>query len=93
MDDKNSFTEKERKACRQLGIKDINELDGEDRALIRALSHVDIAADIAAERGAEEGYMTKEQLAKDLREALTEVYMAKKGGRKLKSAEELLNEL
>ena len=89
MNDKNSFTEKERKACRQLGIKDINELDGEDRALIRALSHVDIAA----ERGAEEGYMTKEQLAKDLREALTEVYMAKKGGRKLKSAEELLNEL
>lgn len=80
MDDKNSFTEKERKACRQLGIKDINELDGEDRALIRALSHVDIAA----ERGAEEGYMTKEQLAKDLREALTEVYMAKKRRSKTK---------
>jgi predicted nucleotide-binding protein (sugar kinase/HSP70/actin superfamily) len=80
MDDKNSFTEKERKVCRQLGIKDINELDGEDRALIRALSHVDIAA----ERGAEEGYMTKEQLAKDLREALTEVYMAKKRRSKTK---------
>ena len=89
MDDKNSFTEKERKACRQLGIKDINELDGEDRALIRALSHVDIAA----EKGAEEGYMTKEQLVKDLREALTEVYMAQKEGRKLKTLQELIDEL
>ena len=89
MNDKNSFTEKERKACRQLGIKDINELDGKDRALIRALSHVDIAA----ERGAEEGYMTKEQLAKDLREALTEIYMAKKEGRKLKTLQELIDEL
>ena len=89
MDDKNSFTEKERKACRQLGIKDINELDGEDRALIRALSHVDIAA----EKGAEEGYMTKEQLVKDLREALTEVYMTKKEGRKLKTLQELIDEL
>lgn len=89
MDDKNSFTEKEREVCRQLGIKDTDELDCKDRAIIRALSHVDIAA----ERGTEEGYMTKEQLAKDLREALTEVYMAKKEGRKLKSVEELLNEL
>ena len=89
MDDKNSFTEKERKACRQLGIKDINELDGEDRALIRALSHVDIAA----EKGAEEGYMTKEQLVKDLRETLTEVYMAQKESRKLKTLQELIDEL
>ena len=39
------FTEKEMEVCRQLGIKDTNEIDCKDRALIRALSHVDIAAE------------------------------------------------
>ena len=41
----------------------------------------------------EENYISKRELMSQLREALTEYYQAKKEGRKLRSAEELLDEL
>ena len=59
MDDKNSFTEKEMEVCRQLGIKDTNEIDCKDRALIRALSHVDIAAEKGLKQITDEGEIVK----------------------------------
>ena len=89
MEKMNSLNEEEMQVCRQLGVNDINELDDELRSYVRALTHI---KDVA-EKGAEEGFVTKEQLEIDLREALTEAFHAKREGRKLKSAEELLAEL
>ena len=89
MEKTNSFNEEEMQVCRQLGVNDINELDDELRSYVRALTHVKEVA----EKGAEEDFVTKERLEMDLREALTEAFHAKREGRKLKTLQELIDEL
>ena len=71
-------------------VDDIDVIQKVQRSLNRALAAVKKAASKAKE---EEEYISKEEKMDDLREAFVEYYSAKKEGRKLKSAEELLNEL
>ena len=71
-------------------VDDIDVIQKVQRSLNRALTAVKKAASKAKE---EEEYISKEEIMDDLREAFVEYYSAKKEGRKLKSAEELLNEL
>lgn len=71
-------------------VDDIDVIQKVQRSLNRALAAVKKAASKAKE---EEEYISKEEIMDDLREAFVEYYSAKKEGRKLKSAEELLNEL
>ena len=72
-------------------VDDIDVIQKVQRSLNRALTAVKKAASKAKEEEVE--YITKEEIMNDLREAFIEYYSAKKEGRKLKSAEELLNEL
>lgn len=71
-------------------VDDIDVIQKVQRSLNRALTAVKKAASKAKE---EEEYISKEEIMDSLRESLTEYYQAKKEGRKLRSAEELLNEL
>ena len=72
-------------------VDDIDVIQKTQRYLNRALGAIKKAASKAKEEEVE--YITKEEIMNDLREAFIEYYSAKKEGRKLKSAEELLNEL
>ena len=72
-------------------VDDIDVIQKTQRYLNHALTAVKKAASKAKEEEVE--YITKEEIMNDLREAFIEYYSAKKEGRKLKSAEELLNEL
>ena len=72
-------------------VDDIDVIQKTQRYLNRALTAVKKAASKAKEEEVE--YISKEEIMNDLREAFIEYYSAKKEGRKLKSAEELLNEL
>ena len=74
-------------------VDDIDVIQKTQRYLNRALAAVKKAASKAKEEEDEEEYISKEEIMDSLRESLTEYYSAKKEGRKLKSAEELLNEL
>lgn len=73
-------------------VDDIDVIQKTQRYLNRALAAVKKAASKTQEEDEEE-YISKEEIMDSLRESLTEYYSAKKEGRKLKSAEELLNEL
>ena len=73
-------------------VDDIDVIQKTQRYLNRALAAVKKAASKTQEEDEEE-YISKEEIMDSLRESLTEYYSAKKEGRKLKLAEELLNEL
>ena len=72
-------------------VDDIDVIQKVQRSLNRALAAVKKAASKAKEEEVE--YISKEEIMDSLRESLTEYYQAQKEGRKLRSAEELLNEL
>lgn len=72
-------------------VDDIDVIQKVQRSLNRALAAVKKAACKAQEE--EEEYISKEEIMDSLRESLTEYYRAQKEGRKLRLAEDLLNEL
>lgn len=74
-------------------VDDIDVIQKVQRSLNRALAAVKKAASKAQEEEDEEEYISKEELEQRYLRAFTQMYRAKKEGWKLKSAEELLNEL
>ncbi|OUN80415.1 hypothetical protein B5G04_08450 [Bacteroides sp. An51A] len=73
-------------------VDDIGVIQKTQRYLNRALAAVKKAASKTQEEDEEE-YISKEELEQRYLRAFTQMYRAKKEGWKLKSAEELLNEL
>lgn len=73
-------------------VDDLDVIQKVQRSLNRALAAVKKAASKAQEEDEEE-YISKEELEQRYLRAFTQMYRAKKEGWKLKSAEELLNEL
>lgn len=73
-------------------VDDIDVIQKTQRYLNRALAAVKKAA-IKTQEEDEEEYISKEELEQRYLRAFTQMYRAKKEGWKLKSAEELLNEL
>lgn len=73
-------------------VDDIGVIQKTQRYLNRALAVVKKAASKMQEEDEEE-YISKEELEQRYLRAFTQMYRAKKEGWKLKSAEELLNEL
>ena len=69
-------------------IDNIEVIEKVKRSLKRAVADVK-----RREREEESDHVTKEQFARDLYNALVEMYRAERDGVKLKTAEELLNEL
>lgn len=74
------------------GVEDIDVIQKVQRSLNRALAAVKKAAAKKTEEEEKE-YITKEELEQMYLNAFTQMYRAKKEGWKLKSAEDLLNEL
>lgn len=72
-------------------VDDIDVIRKVQRSLNRALATVKKTENKAKEEEVE--HISKEEIMDSLRESLTEYYLAQKEGRKLRPAEELLNEL
>ncbi len=72
-------------------VDDVDVIQKVQRSLNRALATVKKVT--AKKNEEEEEYITKEELEQRLLNAFTEMYRAKKEGWKLKTAEELIDEL
>lgn len=72
-------------------VDDINVIQKVQRSLNRALAAVKKAAYKAQEE--EEEYISKEEIMDSLRESLTEMYIAQQNGTKLKTLQEVIDEL
>lgn len=88
--DVNLYVERDALLRQLLEVDDISVIKKVQSALKRALSTV---KETAAPKEEEVEYISKEQFEQDMLNAFTELFRARKEGRKLISAEELLNEL